>query len=69
MNWFAKDKWIEIEHTMKQHCNLLTTLHYLNLVDRYLHQINFISYYDYIYACDDFFFLHLSFLHYEKIGA
>ncbi len=59
---------VDIEHTMKQHCNLLTTLHYLKLVDRYLHQINSISYYDYIYVRDDF-FLHLNVLHYDKIGA
>ncbi len=68
MNWFAKDKWFDIENTIKQNCNLLIALHYLKLVDSYLHQINFISYYDCIYACDDF-FLHLNFLHYDKIGA
>jgi hypothetical protein len=53
---------------MKQHCNLLIAFHYLKLVDRYLHQINFTSYYDYIYACDDYLFA-FEFLHYDKIGA
>jgi len=60
MNWFVEDKLPLIEASMKQRCSLSTMLqYYLKLAHMFLYQINFISCYDYICACQmQFHFFH-----------